>query len=104
MERIKKLRVHLEKLRRTNSNELEFGPIEKWMKKELNVVRLPNKGGSHILFSHPAIEEYNELGHFQVALAKGKKKDIIYRDNFREYLYRFLKTIIDYLEQEEQSE
>lgn len=104
MERIKKLRAHLEKLRRTSSNELEFRPIEKWMKKELNVVREPNKGGSHILFSHPAIKEYNELGHFQVALAKGKKKDIIYRDNFREYLHRFLKTIIDYLEQEEQSE
>lgn len=104
MERIKKLRVHLEELKRMSSNELEFRPIEKWMKKELYVERLPNKGSSHIYFCHPAIKEYNELGHFQVALAKGKKKDIIYRDNFREYLYRFLKTIIDYLEQEEQSE
>ena len=104
MERIKKLRAHLEKLKRTSSNELEFRPIEKWMRKELNVERLPNKGGSHIYFQHPAIEELNTLGHFQVALAKGKKKDIIYRDNFREYLYDIVKKIIDYIEQEERSE
>lgn len=104
MERIKKLKAHLEKLKRMSSNELEFRPIEKWMKKELNVERLPDKGSSHIYFRHPAIEKFNELGHFQVALAKGKKKEIIYRNNFLEYLYKFLKTIIDYLEQEEQSE
>ena len=74
------------------------------MKKELNVKRLPDKGGSHIYFYHPAIEEYNGTGNFQVALAHGKKKDIIYRDNFREYLYKSLIKIIDCLEMEEQSE
>jgi len=99
-----KLRQELEQFKKKNANELEFHPIEKWMVRKLGVERLPPKSGSHVYYKHRILEQSNPPGHFQVSLKKGSKKEVIYRKNFLEYLYKSLKLIIDLLEQEAASE
>lgn len=101
MQDVELLRRDLEKFRRIKSGELDFAPIEKWMLKKLGVEKLPLKGGSHVYYRHPAIEDENEYGHFQVSLAHGRAKKIIYRKVFLEYLYPRLVTIINYVEKEQ---
>ena len=92
-----KLRAELQKFNQLKGNELDFRPIEKWMTKELGVERLPNKPGSHVSFRHRALEEQNDLGNFQIGLKKNKK---LYKQNFKDYLYKVLLHIIEFLEKE----
>ena len=97
-----KLRAKLQEFNKQKGNEFKFRPIEKWMTEELGVERLPNKGGSHIVFRHEVLERVKLIpgGTFRVALKKGSKKPMIYRSNFLEYLYPQLSMILGLLEEE----
>lgn len=95
------VRDELERFKAITANELDYGKIEKFMLRRLNVERLPNKGGSHVFYRHPAIEEdCNEFGHFQVALKKGSPKPKIYQRNFLDRLYPILNHIVNKMDEE----
>ena len=96
---LKQAKEHLDKLKASGANEIKWGPLKKWMIKELGVEELPKKGGSHVLYWHPLLEKYEgPPGHFQVALKKNK---VLYRKNFLDSTYKVLMKIIALLELED---
>lgn len=101
---IDRLRGELERFKNIKSNELDFRKIEKWMTKKLDVKPLPDKRGSHKYYNHHLLVSYNGTGNFQAALVSGKKKKTMYRKNFLEYLYPWLKRIIEEYERETPSD
>ena len=95
------VRDELERFKAITASELDFRKIENFMIRRLNVERLPNKGGSHRFYRHPAIEaDCNEFGHFQAALKKRSPKPKIFRQNFLEYLYPVLDHIVNKMDEE----
>jgi hypothetical protein len=106
-----KLRAKLEEFRVIQSNEIDLAHIEKWMTEQLDVRRIPTgkgpgkkKGdGSEVTFNHPAFVPYNRTGNFTVHVIH-KKRQQMYRLNFRKFLYPRLRDIIDWLEMEEKGE
>ena len=70
------------------------------MLKRLGVERLPNKGGSMLRFQHDALESIKGDGQFVVHRISKKKRDLIYRNNFRNFLYPTLKAIVNFMRKE----
>ncbi len=94
------LERELEKLKAKRSSEFDLKPIEKWMFKDLGVKRLKSKGGSAVVYEHPAFKEVKEDGNFVVHLKHGGKREKITRQNFVRYLYKRLKEIIEFMRKE----
>ncbi|NMC42380.1 MAG: hypothetical protein GYA46_00530 [candidate division Zixibacteria bacterium] len=70
------------------------------MIRELGVERLA-KDGIIIVYRHPAIAEiHGGDDSFVVHVIHGKRREMIYRKNFLEYLYKRLREIIDQTEVE----
>ncbi len=99
MKSYEELNSDLEKFKNNESSEYDLKPIQKWMEKELGVKRLKNPRGSKVRFEHAAFLEWNDDSCFMThVLHKGKEQ--IRRANFRNYLYKDLKTIIEYMRKE----
>lgn len=106
LSKIEELKAELEKFKRIQKSEIELGPIERWMTKELGVERLSSKKskGSIIKYRHLAFKTpENPEGHF-VIHKMHKKREMIRRSNFHEFLAKRLETILAYLETEVNSE
>lgn len=101
--RFEKLRSELKQFRdlARKRPEIELRPLEKWMIRELGVSRVTKKKGSHAVYNHPALRKSDsDPGNFQIALAHGKKVDLIHRKNFLDYVHKFLELIIKIMESE----
>lgn len=100
MDSCEELLEQLEKFKQDRRNEYPLRPIEKWMIERLGVNRLRNTGGSAVRYEHPALAELKGDGIFTIHLARGGKHEMIYRRNFKNFLYRPLLHIISYLRKE----
>ncbi|MCX6827705.1 MAG: hypothetical protein NT002_00235 [candidate division Zixibacteria bacterium] len=90
----------LQSFKKDGGNELPLAPIEKWMCEELGVKRLKNTGGSMVRFEHPAIAELKGDGIFGIHVARGGRREMIYRKNFKTYLCPCLLYIIETMRKE----
>jgi hypothetical protein len=98
---LKQCREYIDDLKRNSGNEIDWGPLMKFMVKDLGCEELPKTGGSHVPFRHRILEKYQgQQGHFVVALHRNK---ILYRKNYLGRTYHVLKRIIDLLEHEDKN-
>lgn len=82
----------LERMCSANANEFELSIIIK-IAEHLGCVYLGGKGGSAVRFSHPAIKTFKNI--FSVHLIHGRKVELVYKVNFKQYIYPHLKVIIE---------
>lgn len=106
MKDIEKLRKELEEFRNIQTPEIDVKKLERWMKKELDVERQPDKSGVSLIYQQPILKKFREADIFTVHRVHpaSKSKPKITRIDFRRYLYPTLNKIIDCLETEAQSE
>ncbi len=97
MDTCEELLEQLEKFKQDRRSEYPLGPIEKWMISKLGVTRLRNTGGSAVRFEHPALKELKTDGIFVIHVAHRGKREMVYRTEFKNFLYRPLLYIIGHL-------
>lgn len=104
MSKIDEYRQKLDEIKKINKSEIEFHEIKRWMIKDLGVREIETgkgsgkkKGkGSNRTFYHPAFLQLNPEGYFTIHVLH-KKKEMIRRLDFKNYLSKKLEYIIDYL-------
>lgn len=101
MTKYENLRKELESFRNAKQKEMKLRPIENWMTENLGVSRLKSTGGSKIAFMQPILQQLGRDGIFCIHLIHGKRREMIRKFDFREFLYRPLIQIIELLEMEE---
>ena len=100
MSNIDDLEKKLEKFYNHQKKEFDLSEVEKWMIKELGVERKGKKGIKVIYFHKALTIGFNDKGHFTVHIIHGKGKEQIRRFDFRKYMNKPLKIIIEFIRAE----
>ncbi len=103
MKDIQDVKRKLEDLVNSRKKEFALGPIEKLMCRGLGVKTLDLKGGSARKYHHEALTLHGKTGHFTVHTISGrhKKKPMIRKLDYKNFLYPNLALIIALIEKGE---